>query len=1057
MTIPTLLDQISINTAPGPFYEPAALGMPAPINPKVKLIAFYLPQFHPIPENDAWWGRGFTEWTNVTKALPRFVGHTQPQLPEDLGFYDLRNPDVLRKQAELARQYGIGGFCFHHYWFNGRRLLEKPLELLLANPDIDINFCINWANENWTRRWDGLEQDVLMAQAHSPEDDIAFVRSLLPIVRDPRYIRIGGRPLIMIYRPGLLPDPIGTVRRWRMEFARAGLEDPYVVMAQAFHEHDPRRFGIDAAAEFPPHKVATTPPINSSLQFLDAGFTGHVLDYEAVAEHACSEPAPPYKLFRGVAPSWDNEARKPGRGFALAHSTPAKYGAWLSAACHKAMAEAGHPDESIVFINAWNEWAEGTHLEPDRHFGHAYLRETARVLRTLDADVSAPVPAGGPPRIALISHDAYRHGAQFNALAMAKTLVTDHGVHLTILLGGPGELTADFAAVARTKLVPGDFADLDEWRRTAKDLVAAGVTAVLCNTLVSAQAIDPLREAGLRVIQLVHELPSLIQQYGLEAAARKAARHAAAVVFASTYIRDRFIEVAGPISGEVVVRPQGLYMPRLCEGERQSRRTAARRALGIADDRRVVLGAGFGDVRKGLDLWPALAQAVSVTCPEAVFLWVGNIEPSLLRWLKHDIKAAKLEDRILLPGLSANMADIYAAADAYALTSREDPFPSVAIEAMASGLPIAVFEESGGIVEFVRSAGGICVPYLDVAAMARALAELLPDPSATAAMGKSMAAVIDRDFDFARYGAALLALACPSRAVPSQAASVSVIVPNYNYARHLEQRLETIWAQTVPISEIILLDDASTDGSEAVMARLQQKSPIPLRIIRNEKNSGSVSRQWARGVSLATGDLVWIAEADDFSDPGFLAAALPAFSDPEVVMSYTESRMVDENGQVVGPNYLGYVADIDPTRWTADFRADGMQEVATALAVKNTVPNVSAAVFRREALHSVIEQHLEEMTGYRNAADWLCYVRLLARGGAIRFTARALNNHRRHANSVTIAAADQRHLQEIARMQDLAAELVPVSSETRKTAIAFRRSVAKQFGIPEEETLEYSK
>ncbi len=1054
MSHPTLLDQIKANAAPGRFFEPDAEGSPAPAQPKVRLIAFYLPQFHPIPENDAWWGRGFTEWTNVTKALPRFVGHVQPRLPSDLGFYDLRNPEALRRQIELARRYGIGGFCFHHYWFNGRRLLETPLNLLLADPTLDMPFCVNWANENWTRRWDGHDDEVLLGQTYSPEDDVAFARSLIPVVRDPRYIRVDGRPLVMMYRPGLLPDPVATMRRWRAEFARAGLPNPYLVMVQAFADRDPRLFGMDAAAEFPPHKVGDRPHINGRLQPLDPDFTGHVLDYNEVAQHAMSLPPPPFKLFRGVCPSWDNEARKPGRGYTLAGSTPAAYGAWLDAACRVAVKEAADDDERIVFINAWNEWAEGTYLEPDRHFGHAYLAETARVLHALDKPPEpavAPV-ADGRVRLALISHDAHFHGAQVIALALTRTLVVDHGVALTVLIGGAGELTGQFQEVAHTETVPGDFNDLAAWRDAAGRLVASGVTAVLCNTLVSARAIPPLREAGLRVIQLVHELPSLIRQYGLEAASRDAATEAAAIVFPSGYVRDRFIEFAGPIQGGAVVRHQGLSMRRLSPKEREEQRTATRHKLGIAKDQKVVLGMGYGDVRKGLDLWPALIRKVVGSCETAVFVWIGRVEASLLHWMEHDLRGAGLEGRLILPGMADDVAGIYAAADAFVLTSREDPFPSVVIEAMASGLPTVVFDRSGGIVELVRDTGGVVVPYLDVDAMGGALGRLFGDADAAEAMGRSLAARIARDFDYADYAADLIRLAVP-RAPSVPVPTVTVIVPNYNYARHLRQRLESIWAQMVPVDELIILDDASSDGSAALIAELARESPVPVQVVCNAANSGSVSRQWARGVAMARNEVVWIAEADDFADPGFLAAVLPAFEDPDVVLSYSESRMVDEDGRVFAPDYLGYVADIDPVRWTTDFKMAGPDAVAQAFSVKNIVPNASAAVFRREALATVLDGHLDAMAECRNAADWLCYVRLLQRTGAVAFTARALNNHRRHAGSVTISASNPRHLQEIIAMQDLAAATAAVGPETRAVAIQYRHAVAEQFGIQLEDVL----
>ena len=248
-----LITQLQKNTSKGPDYESDPDQASTVEKALVRLIAYYLPQFHPIPENDEWWGKGFTEWTNVTKSMPRFSGHYQPHLPGALGFYDLRHPETLRSQARLAQKYGLAGFCFHHYWFDGKTLLQTPLQNLLNNKDIDIGFCVNWANESWTRTWDGNEKEVLMSQKHSKEDDLAFAESLKPLFSDERYIRIDNRPLIMIYRPNLFPDITETINRWRDYFTRSGFSNPYIVMPQAFGDNDPRQYGFDAAVGFPPH------------------------------------------------------------------------------------------------------------------------------------------------------------------------------------------------------------------------------------------------------------------------------------------------------------------------------------------------------------------------------------------------------------------------------------------------------------------------------------------------------------------------------------------------------------------------------------------------------------------------------------------------------------------------------------------------------------------------------------------------------------------------------------------------------------------------------------
>ncbi|MDH2356820.1 glycoside hydrolase family 99-like domain-containing protein [Bradyrhizobium sp. SSUT112] len=382
----SIADQYDHNTSRSVDYvASSALPQTAPQNPAARYIAYYLPQFHAIPENDEWWGPGFTEWTNVSKALPRYVGHYQPRLPGELGFYDLSNITTLRKQAELAKRGGIYGFCIHNYWFSGKPILESPLKLLHENKDIDVRFCLNWANETWSRRWDGSESHILIKQNHAPGEDVQYAEYITPFVRDERYIRINGRPLIMLYRPGLLPDAKATVERWRSYFEKQGLGNPYIIMPQAFGDNDPRVYGMDAVAGFPPHHVAIgMRDIRRYLRYLDPRFAGRVGAYDQLVEQAIANTADGYTLMPGVCPQWDNDARRPNLSRSFTGSSPLKYAHWLEAASRQTM-KAPTADERVVFINAWNEWAEGAYLEPDRHYGSAYLSQTRRVLDSLAA------------------------------------------------------------------------------------------------------------------------------------------------------------------------------------------------------------------------------------------------------------------------------------------------------------------------------------------------------------------------------------------------------------------------------------------------------------------------------------------------------------------------------------------------------------------------------------------------------------------------------------------------------------------------------------------------
>jgi len=351
----------------------------------VKLIAFYLPQFHPIPENDKAWGKGFTEWTNVGKAKPFFDQQYQPRLPGELGYYDLRLSTVLEQQAELAQSYGLYGFCYYYYWFNGRRLLNKPIDKMLLNQKVSMPFCFCWANENWTRRWDGMSKEIIVPQHHSLEDDRAFIRNLFSAFSDERYIRINGKPLLLIYRTDLFPNPKLTTELWRSEVKKAGFDDLYLVRCESNDAFtDPRSIGFDASYEVP------TFILPDDLRYEDLGslnisgdFKGRIYDYSKIVDYYCNRPEVPYKRFRDPMLAWDNTPRHKENAVIYHGVTPELYEKWIGD-CVADARKKYQGDERIVFINAWNEWAEGSYLEPDGVYGRAFLEAT---LRAINVDV----------------------------------------------------------------------------------------------------------------------------------------------------------------------------------------------------------------------------------------------------------------------------------------------------------------------------------------------------------------------------------------------------------------------------------------------------------------------------------------------------------------------------------------------------------------------------------------------------------------------------------------------------------------------------------------------
>jgi len=363
--------------------------------PTPRLIAFYLTQFHPTPENDQWWGKGFTEWTNVTKAQPLFDDHYQPHLPADFGFYDLRVRETRREQIAVARQYGISGFCYHYYWFSGKRILNLPLDDMLADPESDMPFCLCWANENWTRRWDAADHEILIAQKYLPDDDLNFIKSLIPFFSDQRYIKVDGKPFLIVYRPQHLPDAKKTLEIWRDYCRSAGLGEIHLCAALTHGNEDYIQYGFDSGVEFPPHNLKNA-NINDEIAFHEP-FQGNVLQYSVIAQsyldrtYGANGTA---RVFKTVFPSWDNTARTKNRALVVLNGTPENYEYWLSSTIDSGI-RCGGDKESLIFINAWNEWAEGCHLEPDRRFGHGFLESTLNArngLRRFSSFVHTDLP-----------------------------------------------------------------------------------------------------------------------------------------------------------------------------------------------------------------------------------------------------------------------------------------------------------------------------------------------------------------------------------------------------------------------------------------------------------------------------------------------------------------------------------------------------------------------------------------------------------------------------------------------------------------------------------------
>lgn len=385
---------------------------------KARLIAFYLPQFHPIPENDEWWGKGFTEWTNVTKAKPLFPGHYQPKLPADLGFYDLRVPEVRIAQAELAREYGIEGFCYWHYWFgNGKRILERPFNEVLKSGEPNFPFCLGWANESWTGIWHGNPHKMLVEQTYPGlEDYKQHFYAVLKAFCDDRYIKIDGKPIFVVYKPLKLPEPQKFTDYWRELADRAGLKGLYFIAVLQDSSWDAKEHGFDGITLSNQSKIMPPPTINTATRLKGLkdtlkktlkdvlnrklvkfspvrdrsqlllstakddliklyrqklGRPINIYAYEEAMQYFLQESSGTIASFPCVIPNWDNTPRSGLNGLVLHDSTPELFKVHLYQAMQKIIDKPF--EEKIIFVKSWNEWAEGNYLEPDRKYGKAYL------------------------------------------------------------------------------------------------------------------------------------------------------------------------------------------------------------------------------------------------------------------------------------------------------------------------------------------------------------------------------------------------------------------------------------------------------------------------------------------------------------------------------------------------------------------------------------------------------------------------------------------------------------------------------------------------------------
>jgi len=607
-------------------------------------------------------------------------------------------------------------------------------------------------------------------------------------------------------------------------------------------------------------------------------------------------------------------------------------------------------------------------------------------------------------RVVFVSHMSNMSGAPIALLSLVKEMSKRPDFDCRVILNEDGLLAAEFARFAPTVFLH-DLQTDGTSRLDALQTLASYVaqedrrTVAICNTIATSDYIQAFASCNVPVLPWLHELPTSIDEFnGGQLTIDKICEVSPTIITPADMVRQALIDHYNLRPAKVVRHYCGTYAARESFSREESR-MMVRAEFSLPNNALIVLGCGTFDARKGGDLFVSVAKRTLEKAPSNVwFIWVGDAyDQRFAGWCRHDARILGLGDRIILAGLRSNTAPYFQGADIFALTSREDPFPFVNMEAMAYGLPVLAFEGGGGAPEALREGRGIVVPYLDVNGMGDAINSLLSDKTGRLEIGERAATYMRDCFKWSGFADNIVEeLRQRYGYWPQTNLSVSVIIPNYNHAEYLPQRIESILNQTRLPDEIFFLDDASEDDSVAIAKQYAAQSPIPFTIVENEVNSGSTFKQWLKGFSLVTGDLVWIAESDDWCKTDFLERLIPEFYDEDVKLAFCQSAIAGATGEIYAPNYTGYTDEISRTRWLSHYSISSAKEIAVALSQKNTIPNASAVLFRRPELREVTLSLLK----YRLCGDWWFYLWRI-QDGKISFIPKSLNYHRRHPKTVT--------------------------------------------------------
>lgn len=961
----------------------------------IDIYAFYLPQFHQIPENDEWWGKGFTEWHNVVRGMPRFRGHFQPRIPADLGFYDLSDGTVIEKQVTMARQGGIDGFGFYYYNFGQKRLLDKPLDSFKENKNLDFGYFLIWANESWSRRWDGSEKELLLEQTYPKNLISNLTNDFSSYFSDHRYKKIDGRHLLVIYRVSELPDPIKFVKSLRASLKKKGF-NPLMYMAQTFEDEDYKKYELDGALEFPPHKLSRKLQTITPERVYEKSADLRVYSYDEFIACAKAELTGDNQI-RTCFPSWDNDGRRQGASSVVHGSTPEKFSLWLQFLIDQAKQNPKAP--SLVCINAWNEWGEGAYLEPDRRFGHAYLNAVERIK----------FPEFKPKykKVVLVGHDAFAAGAQRLLLSIGKTLKEVFALEIQFVLlradSGYDGLLQDYKEVAQTHVLnPEVRGDL---QMIAENLYANGYRHVICNTSVSAVAGLTFSPQNWTSILLVHELSGMLEKLKLPPILKQVESSYKKIVAPTEEIAKLFQGITDKNSTQIPVIPQGMYK-QLRHIDSKKNLTLFLSKMGRKEKPKVVVGVGYADYRKGADIFIlTCAQMVKLRI-DVLFIWQGDWDSQLKSNLQTEIDSLVKDGHLVLVPNNEHIEEVLDIADVFFLSSREDPLPTVAFEAWSFGLPVLAFEQCGGIATLIsknkllgKNAGSVGVTTA-VTALKKLFGLVNENNS------KNRRLWVETNCNWPSYVHKLLASLF-------ELPKIDVAIIGHNHGKYANEAISSILAQSLPPTKIEYFDIASTDKSAIKAAEIARGVANRVKVIELPANNGKLYKTWHQIAKQSNADYIYFLEGDDFVGEYFIERGLAFLdSNPKAGLVFSDVSWVKETGELITASHSEYIINTFGMS-SVEATIDPRKILNSDFLVRNGILTMSSVIFRRTSLLKALETAERSFGKLSFAYDWLLYLTMAKIGYHFLYLSGHSTKHRQHLNSMS---KKENHINEIQKI-----------------------------------------